>query len=218
MASRGAQSRILNLLLGNVGVEIAREDIQRVAAISEWARRVRELVEAGWDIETTSAGYVLQSLDRKAVETVRIGVNAKLRYRILKRDKSKCRRCGQTVDDGVKLVIDHIVPVAWGGPTEETNLWSLCEECNLGKKAYESDVDAAAMKEVMRHSAARDRIRAYFELKPNQSISREEIQIVSGISEYARRIRELRDEEGMDIQVAKARGDYIYKPRSSVKS
>ncbi len=212
MARKGARDRILKLLLANVGKEVQREDIRNTAGISEWARRVRELSQEGWDIETTANGYRLRSDKKQDVGTVRSGISAKLRYKILKRDKSCCRRCGRSVDDGVKLVVDHKIPVDWGGLTEESNLWTLCEECNLGKKAYESDVDATVMKKIMNLRSAKDRIRAYFEHKPNVRITREEIQIVAGISEYARRIRELRNQERMNIQVSGGRGDYVYLP------
>jgi 5-methylcytosine-specific restriction protein A len=45
------------------------------------------------------------------------------------RDDSKCRHCGATTD----LVIDHIVPVCNGGPTEYSNLQVLCRACNSSK-------------------------------------------------------------------------------------
>lgn len=56
-----------------------------------------------------------------------------LRYRILERDQFACAACGATADDGIKLHVDHIVPVSKGGRTEESNLQVLCAECNLGK-------------------------------------------------------------------------------------
>ena len=58
-----------------------------------------------------------------------------LRYDILKRDGFRCQLCGRTVqEDGVKLHVDHIVPVSKGGKTVESNLRTLCETCNLGKR------------------------------------------------------------------------------------
>ena len=56
-----------------------------------------------------------------------------LRYRVMKRDGFRCVLCGATIDDGVKLHVDHIVPVSKGGRTEMSNLRTLCERCNLGK-------------------------------------------------------------------------------------
>jgi len=204
-----AKDKILKLLLANVGKDLPREEIRRAAGISEWARRVRELQEAGWQIETTAKGYRLQSRKQKAAQAVRSRVSAKQRYRILHRDNSRCRRCGRGVDDGVKLVVDHMIPVDWNGPTVDDNLWTLCEECNLGKKAWESDVDAHTMKQIMALSNARDRLREYFKLKRGQLCTREELQIVAGIAQYARRIRELRD-EGMEL-IASGRGNYTFK-------
>lgn len=48
--------------------------------------------------------------------------------------------------------------------------------------------------------AARDRIRDLFEANVGKILTTQEIREVARISEYARRIRELRDEEGMQIK------------------
>lgn len=60
-------------------------------------------------------------------------MNKGLRYKILKRDNFKCQICGRTAEDGVKLHIDHIIPISKGGKTIGSNLRTLCEDCNLGK-------------------------------------------------------------------------------------
>lgn len=56
-----------------------------------------------------------------------------LRYDILTRDNYRCQICGSTAQDGVKLHVDHIIPVSKGGKTEPSNLRTLCDRCNLGK-------------------------------------------------------------------------------------
>lgn len=58
-----------------------------------------------------------------------------LRYDVLRRDNFRCQICGATQEDGVKLHVDHIVPVSRGGRTEMGNLRTLCERCNMGKGA-----------------------------------------------------------------------------------
>lgn len=62
-------------------------------------------------------------------------MNQSLRYDVLKRDHFRCVICGRSADDGVILHVDHIIPVSKGGKTEIGNLRTLCEDCNLGKKA-----------------------------------------------------------------------------------
>jgi len=56
-----------------------------------------------------------------------------LRYDVLKRDNFTCQKCGATAKDGVKLHVDHIIPVYKGGKTTMSNLQTLCERCNIGK-------------------------------------------------------------------------------------
>lgn len=63
-----------------------------------------------------------------------------LRYRIMQRDHFRCVLCGRTTEeDGVKLHVDHILPVSKGGKTVPENLRTLCEDCNLGKGAKYSE-------------------------------------------------------------------------------
>jgi hypothetical protein len=58
------------------------------------------------------------------------------RFAILKRDGYRCRICGRTAaEDGVKLEVDHKVPRSKGGADTEDNLWTLCFDCNRGKRA-----------------------------------------------------------------------------------
>jgi 5-methylcytosine-specific restriction endonuclease McrA len=76
-----------------------------------------------------------EELDRPAAPLVyRVPVPKRLRFKILRRDKYRCRLCGLSQDDGVRLEIDHRVPVAKGGKTTPDNLWTLCHPCNNGKR------------------------------------------------------------------------------------
>lgn len=60
----------------------------------------------------------------------------KLRFDVMRRDGFRCKYCGRTEADGVKLHVDHIKPVSKGGKTELSNLQTLCDECNLGKSDF----------------------------------------------------------------------------------
>jgi hypothetical protein len=99
----------------------------------------------------------------------------------------------------VKLVVDHIIPREWGGSNDDTNLWTLCEPCNLGKKAWQSDIDAGTMTKILQEPSGRGRLRRFFEVRAGQIVTKEELQIVAGIADYARRIRELRQESHFNI-------------------
>jgi len=60
-------------------------------------------------------------------------LSASMRYDVLSRDNFRCVLCGASAQDGVKLHVDHIRPLAKGGKTEMSNLRTLCDRCNLGK-------------------------------------------------------------------------------------
>ena len=59
----------------------------------------------------------------------------KLREYIKKRDNFTCCNCGNSTykEPNLLLEIDHIIPVAKGGCTEENNLQTLCWKCNRAK-------------------------------------------------------------------------------------
>jgi hypothetical protein len=62
-------------------------------------------------------------------------INARLRFKVLKRDNFRCCACGASPakDPSVELHVDHIIPWAKGGETVIDNLQTLCSKCNLGK-------------------------------------------------------------------------------------
>lgn len=82
-----------------------------------------------------------QQKDVKAKEVAkRRRVSPAQRKTVLERDGYKCRICGisrQYLDDKapglgeyLRLEIDHIVPIAQGGTSDESNLQCLCWRCN----------------------------------------------------------------------------------------
>ena len=71
---------------------------------------------------------------RRFVAEQRRLMSDSLRYDVLRRDGFRCQICGATQKDGVRLHVDHIYPVSRGGKTEMSNLRTLCERCNMGKR------------------------------------------------------------------------------------
>lgn len=59
----------------------------------------------------------------------------KLRETIKTRDNYTCCGCGNSIyaEPNLLLEIDHIIPIAKGGLTEENNLQTLCWKCNRSK-------------------------------------------------------------------------------------
>lgn len=61
-------------------------------------------------------------------------VSLSTRTKVLERDNYTCQMCGRNFkEDGVKLEVDHILPVSKGGSDNISNLQTLCFECNRGK-------------------------------------------------------------------------------------
>ena len=56
-----------------------------------------------------------------------------LRFKILHRDRYRCQACGASAANGADLHVDHILPVSKGGTNDESNLRTLCSECNIGR-------------------------------------------------------------------------------------
>ena len=76
----------------------------------------------------------LENQDRRmANDAEHAKVTRAMRYDVLRRDNFHCVRCGRGREDGVKLHVDHIVPVSRGGKLVMSNLQTLCEDCNCGK-------------------------------------------------------------------------------------
>ncbi len=61
--------------------------------------------------------------------------NLRQRFMVMKKDKFKCVKCGASPASNPKVVlhIDHIIAWSKGGETVESNLQTLCQDCNLGK-------------------------------------------------------------------------------------
>jgi hypothetical protein len=54
-----------------------------------------------------------------------------VRLAVWRRDRGRCRECG----NGFDLQYDHVIPVALGGATSVDNLQLLCGDCNRAKGA-----------------------------------------------------------------------------------
>jgi len=104
-----------------------------------WVNACAALVSGDIDFELTTVDSTPRPSVKPPAEKNRT-VPLKLRLRVLTRDKFRCVLCGRTpaINPGTVLHIDHIMPFSDEGPTVESNLRTLCEQCNWGKGAERS--------------------------------------------------------------------------------
>lgn len=86
------------------------------------------------EIVSAIASSYEQAARKESAQYQRSRMTPGLRFEILKRDGYRCCLCGRSAQDGAELEVDHKVPVAKGGKTEPDNLWTLCKDCNRGKR------------------------------------------------------------------------------------
>lgn len=139
-----ARDKIRAFFEQRVGRIVTTRQIARVAGISEYARRIRELRDdEGMRIlshndrhDLKPGQYVLENLDRSPRFSHKI--DKTMRARILDRNGLTCSMCGATAGDPdpyrpgrtIRLHVDHIDP---DGPTTDDNLRTLCNNCNEGR-------------------------------------------------------------------------------------
>jgi len=133
---RSGQQRLLEHLLDHVDEWCSNQTLRNASGLDDVTRVIRMLGQAGWRIERRQDGFSrLTSAIQGEARGHRNSISGKLRYLVLHKCHYRCRACGKGVDEDVKLVIDHILPVDWGGLSGASNLQALCEECNQGKQA-----------------------------------------------------------------------------------
>lgn len=61
-------------------------------------------------------------------------ITKKKRLAIYLRDGLACAYCGNTVEDGAKLSLDHLIPYSHGGNNDQSNLVTCCGKCNSSRQ------------------------------------------------------------------------------------
>ena len=153
----GARDKIREYFIANVGKVLNTQKIRKVAGISEYARRIRELRdEEGFQIKShvdradlKPGQYILETLEQKPV--ISRTISPQLRNEILERNGFTCQLCGAGAGDTdpfnpnrkVRLHIDHIVPISQGGTDDKDNLRFLCSACNQGRANVQPPTETA---------------------------------------------------------------------------
>lgn len=167
-------------------------------------RRRREL-RKWYEIEKRQVGndtvYVLKGERKMPILDRNVGI--RVRAAVLGRAFGRCGMCGRTIaDHGIVLVVDHKIPVDWGGPNNEENLWAICEDCNAGKKAHFASQDPSVIKKVVQDKSVHVRIGELLKLNLHKAVPSSTIEIVAGQEDWRKRTRELRY-LGWDIEASR---------------
>lgn len=90
-----------------------------------------DIIKICWD------GMILKKGKPKKQKEMRANIDPRLRLQILARDNFRCRFCGRTPRDCLRLEVDHMTPIFLGGTDNKNNLQTLCYECHKGKTITE---------------------------------------------------------------------------------
>ncbi len=209
----GSKDVILELLKKNVGQLVSNDEITKTTGIRSWARQLRFLRQEGYNIEYIhkTKGYILHSIIKKEGKK-RYPISNKQKYRILKRNGFVCRACGRGAADGVKLSPDHKIPVDQESKKEypDKELQTLCVSCNEGKKHWYSDFDREEIDNILSLKSGSARIEQIFRYRKGKPVKCEILEALSGIREWTRIIRSLREKKNMDITWDSKSKTYTY--------
>ena len=99
---------------------------------AEW---INNAIDYGEWIRVNETTRTVQTINQttKSVSYQRANLSPSVRFDIMKRDRFSCQLCGKTMQDGIRLEVDHKMPVSKGGGNHPGNLWTLCNVCNSGK-------------------------------------------------------------------------------------
>lgn len=162
-------------------------------------------------------------LGKKEVVVDPGNINQRVRAEVIRAAHGRCQMCGRTIEKhGITLVVDHKKPRDWYGTNDRDNLWAACEECNSGKKAFFSSLDAdpKMMKKIMLHRSVHVRIGELLKAvgvgNPTPSPL---LEVVADQDDWQKRLRELRYPViGWEIEKklykeasGKKRADYVLK-------
>jgi hypothetical protein len=102
----------------------------------------------------------------------------------------------------VVLVVDHKIPVDWGGSNEEDNLWAICEDCNSEVRHARAGREPAAY--IFLNRSAKERLGALLIARAGEWLPSCLLREVAGASDWARCVRSLRA-EGYALQIRRQR-------------
>lgn len=88
-----------------------------------------------YNCETCDKEFIRETFSHKYCSDICAEAARRSGYFLLfRRDDFRCGYCGRSsIEDKVKLHLDHIIPYSKGGLTIAKNLVTTCEDCNIHK-------------------------------------------------------------------------------------
>lgn len=69
-------------------------------------------------------------------------LNLKSEFSVFNRDNFSCIYCGKSsIEDSVKLTLDHVIPLSKSGKSDINNIITACKRCNSSKQNKRLDTE-----------------------------------------------------------------------------
>lgn len=85
-------------------------------------------------------------------------ITPKKRLAIYLRDGLACAYCGQGIEEGAKLTLDHLACHVDGGTNDATNLVTCCHRCNSSRGSRDWKAFAGSVAGYINHGATKAQI------------------------------------------------------------
>jgi CRISPR/Cas system Type II protein with McrA/HNH and RuvC-like nuclease domain len=94
------------------------------------------------------------------------------RLAIYLRDGMACMYCGEAIENGIRLSLDHISPYSKGGSNSERNLVTCCIKCNSSRGNRPVKEFAIAVASYVDHNVTADDILASIQSNTRKSLKK----------------------------------------------
>lgn len=99
-------------------------------------------------------------------------IHAEKRLALYLRDGCACVWCGQTLEEGCTLTLDHVIPREHGGTHEASNLVTACLSCNSRRGSRSASAFARAVAEYVNHGVTAEAILRDIKNRTRRSLTR----------------------------------------------
>src|SRR5579864_3755109 len=89
--------------------------------------------------------------DRKTTNQGMNWIRQEKRLAIYLRDGLACAWCGDTIENGARLTLDHLTPYSKGGSNQPANLVTSCSRCNSSRGTRSVKAFAVAVAAYLNH-------------------------------------------------------------------